>query len=167
VDRGYLSGAALTWSYDDDRVIGTGDQVRARLPEGRHTVTLTAADGESQSRSTIDLTIGPAGADDPPTPGIVSPRHYEAVGDADPVVFSAEPGDPEGAEVTLRWKVLRQGAPDAEALTFSGNGVTRGPFPAVGDTDTTYVVTVTADDGVNAPVTSCAMTLYVIFGGLR
>ena len=151
----------LTWSSSSRMVSGRVDTDLDGRTSRVYPVTVTADDGKESVRATFALTI--AELDDPP-PGTNSPprieqlrdwslRQGEDVGARFIVAFDAERNRGEG-DLTVSMSGLPQG------LTFGTNGVARTGEQqyvtgtvAANATVGRYPVTVTADDGVNRPVT--------------
>ena len=100
-----IPDANLSWTSDISGSLGTGSNIWVSLPQGLHTITLTAKDslGEKGENSIgVSVQVG-AGY---PTAQILNPANNTIVGLGEQVTFEAKGIDPEDGELpgsSLKW----------------------------------------------------------------
>lgn len=136
------NGDALTytWEVDGQRVTGSGAELlfgTSGRSVGRHTIRVTASDGELSATCTFDVTIREVVRPNrPPTVDLtVSPK---SVLGCDTVTASARASDPDGDRLTYEWSV------DGRRVAGSGSSIT---INACDYSAGSHTVTVKVSDG--------------------
>jgi len=170
-ESGDLVGDALVWrSSLVSSQLGTGGLIRATLPEGLQTVTLTATDRDgSSSSASISLTVLPRPTGNTqPVVAITSPSDRSGMGDNECMTLVAEADDLQDGVLTgdaLVWSVSYiQGGSLRTRSLGRGERVEMCNPPTAGH-DTWHTISVEArDSGGLSSIDS--IKIYVIPGGL-
>ena len=162
-EDGNLTGRRLRWTYGPTaEEIGFGSPLSETLPEGSHSVRLTASDSaRATMTASVTITVAPACTPNcPPSVAIASPPDNGAwIAQSDPdqcmtlstIIDPAHTWDLEDRHAIadgIAWTALRRGVAEAERITL-GEGasirVCARDFGVLG-TDTYFMIRATATD---------------------
>jgi hypothetical protein len=144
-------GGSIVWTSDIQGQIGTGIELKRKLNQGLHTITVTVTDARgvtAQDSITLNILSG-AGI---PTVDILSPPANSTFGPGEIITFIGQATDPEDGPLTgssLRWYSDIDGflgSGEQLTTTVSGNVTCQQPYQP-------HIITLEATDSDNHKVT--------------
>jgi len=170
-ESGDLLGESLVWRSNlVSGQLGTGELIQTTLPEGTHTISLTATDRERLSSSaTITLSVLPRPpGNTPPLVAIMQPEDRTGMGDDECIILVADTNDFEDVVLTgssLVWSTrFVQGGVTRTRNLGMGERIEMCNPPTSGH-DTWHTITVRATDS-GGRSSEDSIKIYVIPGGL-
>jgi PKD repeat protein len=132
---------------------GTASGTHAYALPGTYSVSITVTDDDGDSSTTALATVV---VNSPPTASAGGPY---TVNEGSPLNLAGTATDPEMDPLTISWSFVVAGGPGTACMSTGTGTVT--PTITCND-DALVTATMTADDGINTPVTSAPTTISVM-----